>query len=272
MLQTTGASAPFDANTQTETNTQTSQKPFPEKIKFLDALLHIQDNFDIIKREYTVGTHSIVIYYVAGLIVDQTLERIAGALLEMPATDEDFSDANRFSQKMITYGEVNITSDESKMLELLYTGCVVLVCDAFEPFVILTVRGYPQRNPEEPENDKVLRGPHISFVETLAKNTALLRRHIHDPRFIIKPFTVGNITQTKVTLGVIILALATNQTVEGRKRYFYPLIPFNGRALLRLFVRLPKSTTERTEQKGSGKEVQESANRKKESKNGMKRS
>lgn len=519
MLQTTGASAPFDANTQTETNSQTSQKPFPEKIKFLDALLHIQDNFDIIKREYTVGTHSIVIYYVAGLIVDQTLERIAGALLEMPATDEDFSDANRFSQKMITYGEVNITSDESKMLELLYTGCVVLVCDAFEPFVILTVRGYPQRNPEEPENDKVLRGPHISFVETLAKNTALLRRHIHDPRFIIKPFTVGNITQTKVTLcymhgiadpelvktlsekidsiqthaigmgvqslseslvrqrwynplpkfryterpdaacasiaegsivllcdnspeamifpvgifdflqqsddfylppltssylrivrlltclasilltplwylalthpaqvptwlsfiitedngpvpilaqlflleicidglklaslntpdmlsnslsvvgglilgeyavsvgwfssqcilyvaftaianftqhnyelaysfkymrllllilcalfggygflvglGVIILALATNQTVEGRKRYFYPLIPFNGRALLRLFVRLPKSTTERTEQKGSGKEVQESANRKKESKNGMKRS
>ena len=169
MLQTTGASAPFDANTQTETNSQTSQKPFPEKIKFLDALLHIQDNFDIIKREYTVGTHSIVIYYVAGLIVDQTLERIAGALLEMPATDEDFSDANRFSQKMITYGEVNITSDESKMLELLYTGCVVLVCDAFEPFVILTVRGYPQRNPEEPENDKVLRGPHISFVETLAK-------------------------------------------------------------------------------------------------------
>ena len=75
-----------------------------------------------------------------------------------------------------------------------------------------------------------------------------------------------------VGLGVIILALATNQTVEGRKRYFYPLIPFNGRALLRLFVRLPKSTTERTEQKGSGKEVQESANRKKESKNGMKRS
>lgn len=37
-------------------------------------------------------------------------------------------------------------------------------------------------------------------------------------------------------LGCLIL-LVTNKTVNGRRSYLYPLIPFNGKALLRLFVR-----------------------------------
>ena len=36
------------------------------------------------------------------------------------------------------------------------------------------------------------------------------------------------------------ILVATNSTVSGSKSYLYPLIPFNGGALLRLFLRLPK--------------------------------
>lgn len=39
---------------------------------------------------------------------------------------------------------------------------------------------------------------------------------------------------------VSIILLATNKTVNGRRSYLYPLIPFNGKALLSLFVRLRK--------------------------------
>ena len=34
----------------------------------------------------------------------------------------------------------------------------------------------------------------------------------------------------------------TNRTVDGRRSYLYPLIPFDGRALLSLFLRLKKTT------------------------------
>lgn len=40
----------------------------------------------------------------------------------------------------------------------------------------------------------------------------------------------------------ILLLLLTNRTVDGGHSYLYPLIPFNGRALLSLFVRLKKTT------------------------------
>ncbi len=36
------------------------------------------------------------------------------------------------------------------------------------------------------------------------------------------------------------ILVATNSTVSGSKSYLYPLFPFNGGALLRLFLRLPK--------------------------------
>lgn len=41
-------------------------------------------------------------------------------------------------------------------------------------------------------------------------------------------------------VAVILILLLTNRTVNGGHSYLYPLIPFNGRALLSLFVRLPK--------------------------------
>ena len=41
----------------------------------------------------------------------------------------------------------------------------------------------------------------------------------------------------------ILLLLLTNRTVDGKRSYLYPLLPFNGKALLSLFVRLKKTTT-----------------------------
>jgi hypothetical protein len=40
-------------------------------------------------------------------------------------------------------------------------------------------------------------------------------------------------------VGIIVL-LATNKTDNGRRSYLYPLIPFNGKALLSRFILLRK--------------------------------
>ena len=44
-----------------------------------------------------------------------------------------------------------------------------------------------------------------------------------------------------VGTALIPVLLVTNSAVDGRRSYLYPLIPFNGRALLSLFFRLPKA-------------------------------
>jgi len=42
-------------------------------------------------------------------------------------------------------------------------------------------------------------------------------------------------------IALILLMLVTNKTVVGKRFYLYPLIPFNGKALKRLFFRMPKN-------------------------------
>jgi stage V sporulation protein AF len=39
---------------------------------------------------------------------------------------------------------------------------------------------------------------------------------------------------------ICIVLLATNSTVNGKRNYLYPLIPFNGKALLSLIIRVKK--------------------------------
>lgn len=48
---------------------------------------------------------------------------------------------------------------------------------------------------------------------------------------------------------VIIVLMATNKTVCGRRSYLYPLIPFNARALLSIFVRIKKPDVETKDEK-----------------------
>ena len=45
-------------------------------------------------------------------------------------------------------------------------------------------------------------------------------------------------------LGVALMLIVTNTTVSDKHRYLYPLLPFDARALLRLFVRMPKNDIE----------------------------
>ena len=41
---------------------------------------------------------------------------------------------------------------------------------------------------------------------------------------------------------VVIILVATNSTANGKRNYLYPLIPFNGRALASMVVRLKKKS------------------------------
>ena len=47
--------------------------------------------------------------------------------------------------------------------------------------------------------------------------------------------------------GIVLIAvfLTTNKTVTPKHSYLYPLLPFDGKALLSLFIRLPKSKKNR---------------------------
>ena len=72
--------------------------------------------------------------------------------------------------------------------------------DGIDELIIIDARTYPVRSVDEPEDDKVLRGSHDGFVETLLFNVTLIRRRIRDPRLTMELFTIGSSTKTDVVL------------------------------------------------------------------------
>ena len=70
---------------------------------------------------------------------------------------------------------------------------------------------------QEPPSEIVIRGPREGFTETLRSNTALLRRKIRDPNFVIKTIRIGRRGKTDVAYAYI-KGIANQGLVEEVER------------------------------------------------------
>ena len=100
----------------------------------------------------------------------------------------------------IPYIEMTPDANMRQMLVMVLSGAVVLLAKGCPEGYIIDVRKYPARETEEPETERVVRGSHDGFTETIVFNTALVRRRLRDPHFRSELFQVGNASQIDVAI------------------------------------------------------------------------
>lgn len=174
---------------------------YDELIQSLDQELRVEKNFDIIKRDLLVQNKQLSFYCVDGFVKDEVLEKmmefILKADLRSMTTDDDLTG---LMQQLVSYVEVEIDTDLTKMVTAVLSGTVLLVIEGFGKGILIDARTYPTRGMNEPEDDRVLRGSRDGFVETLVWNTALIRRRIRDPRLRMEYTNVGTSSKTDLVL------------------------------------------------------------------------
>ena len=165
---------------------------------------------DVVTRSLQIGTHSAMLYFIDGLCADTVLERVIHALqIVAPQSTLNTRD---LLYTIVSYGECSISEDLEEIFTQFSTGAAVLFYDAKEA-ILIKARSVPTRGTEEPQNDRVLRGARIGFVETLVKNTALLRRHIRSADFKVQTIFVGQTTKTQIAV-CYMENRASPQTIE----------------------------------------------------------
>lgn len=99
----------------------------------------------------------------------------------------------------------------------LYGDTIVLVDGDSRPAVVNT-KGFAKRGPDEPDNEKVLRGPREGFTEAFMGNLALIRRRLRTPNLCFEFSGIGSVTHTTVSLCYIqgIADEAVLETVRQR--------------------------------------------------------
>ncbi|MBR1701266.1 MAG: spore germination protein [Lachnospiraceae bacterium] len=165
----------------------------------MDQVLGLAQNFDIIHRTMAIGDRQACMYLINGFGKDELLQKLLQFFISLPP-EKVPQDADGFIEHCIPHVEANPETDVQKVLTALLSGMFVLLVEGYEKAVIIDARNYPARSVEEPEKDKALRGSKDGFVETVAFNTALIRRRIRSEKLRMEIQKVGECSQTDVVL------------------------------------------------------------------------
>ncbi len=165
----------------------------------LKQMLRINDSFDLICKDTTVGGRDACFFFVDGFTKDETMQKLLSGFIaikpeDMPKTAEEFS------ARQLPYIEVDVEEKEQNTITKILSGMTALFIDGYSKALCLDVRTYPARSVEQPEKDKVQRGSKDGFVETIVFNTALIRRRIRDPKLTMEMLSVGSVSHTDVVL------------------------------------------------------------------------
>jgi stage V sporulation protein AF len=174
---------------------------YVSNISMLDNELSLKDSFDLVGRDLKIDKHNAKLYFVDGFCKDEIMVKIMSYFLK--AEEKDFKSlksAREFANKFVPYVETDVTADVTSFVKSVLSGGIGMVVEGYSDAIIIDARTYPVRSVGEPDNDRVLRGPHDGFVETLVFNTALLRRRIRDTALTMEIHSVGKVSQTDVVI------------------------------------------------------------------------
>ncbi len=163
---------------------------YKELLTTLKDKLNLEKSFDIQCRLINVGDREIAFLTTAGLIDNELAEELIEHLA--------LGDVNAVFT--LPCHDVTVSQDPEVLTDAVLSGRSVILCDGIKGGVVADIKKFPLRGINEPENDRVLRGPRDGFTESLVFNTAMIRRRLRDPNLIMERFTVGKVSKTDVAL------------------------------------------------------------------------
>lgn len=92
------------------------------------------------------------------------------------------------------------TDSVEKLIQGIVYGDSVLLADGCPEALLLNTKGFTLRSIEEPESERVIRGPREGFNESILTNLSLLRRKIRTQDLKFKFLTFGRRTKTKACI------------------------------------------------------------------------
>ncbi len=182
-------------------STQRSVSKFEQIANNISGALRCDKSFDLVVRDLEFAGSSAKLYFADGLVKDETMVKIITSLSSLKPQDlSSCRSAKIFCDRYIPYIEVDNSSDIQAITTQVLSGQLALLIEGFDEAILIDARTYPTRSLQEPDSDRVLRGARDSFCETIIFNTALIRRHIRDPRLTIVHKTVGSVSKSDVVV------------------------------------------------------------------------
>ncbi|AET66751.1 spore germination protein, GerA family [Desulfosporosinus orientis DSM 765] len=189
-------------NNSSEKNIPVS-KNYQENVDYLNKELGVPDSFDIVVREMSIGGKRVAIYSVNGMVNTQVASMIIDALIDLERSDLIVNALEKLVKGRIVNLQVSEVQTMDKVFYFMLSGPMAIFVEGQDKAIIVDIRTYPARTPQEPDIERVTRGSRDGFTETLVMNTALIRRRLRDPKLRMKLVQVGGRSKTDVCIAYI---------------------------------------------------------------------
>ena len=183
---------------------ETFTSDYRQNLDTVIKILRSSENYDVITKHILLGGRKATLFCIGGFVKDIVLEKILEYFTRLtPAEMKSAITAADLVDKYVPYNDAKTQKSTDKFITLILTGAVGMLVEGYDEAIIIDSRTYPARDVQEPESDKVLRGSHEGFVETIIFNTALIRRKIRNPKLTMKSFQVGNSSKTDIVISYL---------------------------------------------------------------------
>lgn len=180
------------------------RRPISENLEenktYLNDKLGVGSSFDVGVHDFYVGGTRILIYYINGFADSQNVTQIMRDLNDL--RDRNMRDElfDYLYYKYIPFFQLAKVTTTNEFLDKLLVGQVGIIIDNSSEAIMMDAKILPTRNPEEPDTERIVRGAHDGFTETLVTNAVLTRRRIRDERLRFEIMQIGERSKTDVCI------------------------------------------------------------------------
>ncbi|MCM3111568.1 spore germination protein [Lederbergia lenta] len=171
--------------------------------QFFKEKVGLGTSFDLGIRKLNVLGKEIQIYYVNGLCDTLYIVEIIKELVNLNDKEKPTKAIGSLIKNRLVHESVDPVNTMDEVVDQVLSGLIAIIIEGEESALIIDVRSYPGRQPEEPDTEKVVRGSRDGYVENIIINTALTRRRIRDEHLRFEMFKVGERSKTDVAIGYI---------------------------------------------------------------------
>lgn len=155
-------------------------------------------SFDVCIKQIYIKNLPVLTVYISGLVNGGTFAEVL-AVIPFEKEEKIEDDVAYFDHHFNYHGKERVDKLDDFLLGVLSgkVGFITLHGYGF----LAEFREYPGRSPEEPDNEKVIRGSRDGFAENIIQNVALIRRRIRSTelRFEMNHLTTYGKTDVSIT-------------------------------------------------------------------------
>ncbi len=165
--------------------------------KKLERQLWADTAYDLKRRPVILFNQTGTFTYLIGFADSISIENILSSLMHVKTPPASLKE---LSETSIPFGGCEITCDPVYAANEVLRGSASLTLEGFDEILLMDIRNFATRAPEEPEKDRTLRGPHIGTCESLVSNLTQIRRLMRTPLLQTEKFILGTSVQNEVAL------------------------------------------------------------------------